>query len=203
MLLETVRAVTSSCRALSIGRVEDGLLHTVDSTQPLAAGLDALQYMDDGPSPMSVDYGTRVEARLGPPDADWGLLGFAGRLVGVGSVLSLPVPLDGAVAGTLTLYGGDADAFDRHLPRLTGALSKAISEAVSDAAEPLRHRLTTALLPEPIRDQNAIDWAIGSVAGHLHIHAAVAADLFRRAATRSGLSDSALAVQVTEWLGAT
>lgn len=202
VILGRVRAVTPGCRAVSLGSVQDGLLHTVSATEPLASALDATQYIDGGPSPMTARYGTRVEARLvhGSDAAAWGALGAVGRAVDVRSVLSVPIASQGAVAGTLTLYIEDTDAVEQHFQTLIGDIAGLASDAVRASAEPLQHRLATALLPEPARDQNAIDWAISLVAGQLDTDAAVAALLFRRAATRSGLSDSVLAYHLTDWL---
>jgi hypothetical protein len=183
--------------ALSIGRVEDGLLHTVSAGGRFAAMLDAIQYIDGGPAPMAVRYGTRIEARLngGSDAAGWGALGAAGRAVGVRSVLSIPVVINSAVCGALTIHADDADAFDRHLNTLNG-LGALTAKTVMHAEEPLRHRNATALRPEPARDQNAIDWAVCLVVAWSNTEAAAATDLFRRAATRCGLSDSALAHQL-------
>jgi hypothetical protein len=148
---------------------------------------------------MTVRYGTRVAARLGS-DASWGALEVAGLSAGVRLVVSLPIQIEGAVAGTLTLYADDTRVLDRQLRRVFARHRKSVVDAVSNAAAPLEHRLATALRPEPVRDQNAIDWAISLIAAHLDTDAAVASDLFRRAATRSGLADSDLAQHLAGWL---
>jgi hypothetical protein len=202
VVLERLQEVASCCRALTLGRVECGVVHTVSATHAMASALDAMQYLDGGPSILSARYGTRVEARLldGWDAGCWGLLQVAGRAVGVASAVSLPIAVGGAVTGTLTVYGG-GESCDDQLQGVVHASPRLLSDAVRDAAPALDDRLSAALRPERARDQNAIDWALGLLAGRLGTDVAVAADLFRRAATRSGLADSDLAHHLTQWLG--
>lgn len=202
VIFERARAVTAGCRWVTLGRLDQGLLHTVAATGSVPAALDAVQYLDGGPCVMSPLYGTRVEARLADSDeaSPWGLLGLSAGSAGVGSVLSLPVTDDGVVVGALTLYDSRGDALEGHEQQLADLCAGLAVDGLRRAEQTPAQRLANALAPERARDQNSIDWAISLVARLVDADPADASDSFRRAATRAGMSDSALAAHLIEWL---
>jgi hypothetical protein len=120
--------------------------------------------------------------------------------VSLGAVLSLPVTESGGTVGAVTVYCAEVDAFDGREGALAEICGRLGPDAVRAASVSDTEWLSAALAPERDRDQNAIDWAITLVGRHLGTDTAASADQFRWAATRAGLSDSALAHAVIDLL---
>ena len=169
-----VRAAVPSTVGVSLTAEHEGLVQTAATSVPEVAVLDALGYLDD-------------ERRLIRPER------------GVGAVLSVPVTEDGRIVGSLTVYAADPDAFEGRVPVLEGLCRRMAPQVARTTTLTETERLSAALTPERDRDQNAIDWAITRLAPALGTDTAATSDRFRRAATRAGVSDSALAYAVVDF----
>jgi hypothetical protein len=173
-------------------------LFTWSATDDRLAALDACQYLFGGPCVQAAAEGALVETV--PPalvdEGRWELFGTAAVAAGVGATMSLPVvdELDDGrtrVIGTVNLYGGPADAFAGRRDELVDwCAGWPPASALRASSGSLGARRARWCRPEPQRDQNAVDWAVGMLAARLATDVADAADRLTDAACRAGLRES-------------
>jgi hypothetical protein len=187
---------------LSVGRLDGTLPCTWSATDELVAVLDACQYVSGGPCVSAALDGRPVEARPGDPEGGWPLFTRAAGAAGVGATMSLPVsdPSAGVVVGTVNLYAASADAFAGRREELQ-AWAAQWGPATAITRAETSHTTRRAPAAERQRDVSSIDRAVAIISHELHTDVAAAADLLTSAARRAGLSDSAYAQALTQYLG--
>lgn len=189
-----VRAIAPDTTALSLSLTESGLTFTLVADEPVAALMDAVQYLDGGPCLDALDEVTELQAGLDVLDEErWQLFTRASRRRGIASTLSLPVLEDERVVAGVNLYGSTHEAFDgRHeeLARLCGAWA---GGAVSNADLDFDTRLHAAAAPDRILDRRDLDLAAGVVSEVRGIEPMEAVRRIRGAASRAGVTEHELA----------
>lgn len=122
---ESVRVVSGACDAGVILAGHRGL-STVATSGPVPEQLDALQHrLDSGPCLTAARDQAVVRIDDVATDRRWEPFRTAALRVGVSSMLCLPLRVDAAVLGTLSLYSDRAEAFTEAEPtvRVLGVLA--------------------------------------------------------------------------------
>jgi hypothetical protein len=108
--------IVPDCVGLSLLVVADGLTYTLVASDERFAGLDAIQYFDEGPANTVVDSKEPVEVNTEAlmDEGRWLALARATSATGIASTLSLPFVRNGVVVAAVNLYAATSDAFAGH-----------------------------------------------------------------------------------------
>lgn len=179
---------------VTIARLEEQLAFTLVASAEEAAVLDGIQYLAGGPR---VEGGKVDELREFHGDdlfdeERWQFFSAATAARAVRSTLTLPVMGDGVV-GTINLYGASPRAFEGHHEQLAEIFGAWAEGAVTNADLPFRTRADAEEAPARVREQKAIDIAVGILGAQLRVDPATAAGRLREAAGRAGVSAAELA----------
>ena len=196
---ERVQELVPSCVGLSLTLLTEGLTVTLVSSSSQIAGIDALQFLQDGPCERAV--AVNEVQRWNRADAldqeRWYLFARGESMFGIGSTLSLPIRDDG-VSACVNLYAVEADAFDAHVERLAELCGASSADAVRNADLSFSTRLKAAVAPVQLAEQEELDLAIGWLSGHLRCDPETAERRLREAAARAEVTVPHLARIVRE-----
>ena len=158
--------IAPHCVGLSLGLLEDGLTFTLVASRAEIAGIDAVQYFDDGPCLAAQRNETFVDTAIAHllDEGQWAAFARASAAVGVASTLSLPIEDEGRVIGSVNLYGSTPAAFDGRHQRLADALGASAHGAVTNADLAFHTRLAATRAPEELGNARDINIAVGIVA---------------------------------------
>jgi GAF domain-containing protein len=143
---------------VGLSLIEDGKVVTAASTDPFVLELDNEQTATgEGPCLRAIDTHTVFQVDNTGEDERWPRFGPLAAQKGIGSVLSLPLVIDGTV-GTLNLYARTLGAFrhtDHHLGELFGAqVGVALHNArIFSQRARLAEQLNEALVSRAVIDQ--------------------------------------------------
>jgi GAF domain-containing protein len=203
-LLEMSRRVTAivpECVGLSLAVFDERLTFTLVASNSKIASLDAVQYLDGGPCVDAPHDGETVEFSSDVLDENqWRMFQQATAAAGVASTLSLPIINNDVVLGSVNLYASTPDAFDGRHEALAQACGAWAPGAVTNSDLPFRSRLEAAKAPQQMRDNNAIDIAIGVIAESQRVSVSIAAERLSMAAARAGISEAQAAAAITRIL---
>ena len=137
---------------------------TVATSEPAVHALDELQYgLGEGPCLTAVQGLTTIHVPDLREEARWPRYAAAAWAEGIGSVLSVPLPLEGEANAALNLYSSRTNAFSgadiKHAEAYAAQVSKALRLAVrvTQLTEDRKH-LTTAM-----ESRTTIDVAVGVI----------------------------------------
>jgi GAF domain-containing protein len=201
-LAERVGSLVDGVVGLSLSLLDrkSSMTFTLAVSDDRLRGLDAAQYVDDGPCVDAVLEDRLVSARVDDPlsEARWSLYARAGARFGVRSSLSVPIHHDGRTVGGLNVYASAADAFADRVGRVAGLVDATADEAVSDAdlAFAGRDRAVETLVV--VQDSATIDVAAGLLAQRDDLTEEEATTRILVAARRAGIAPVDLAVLVIE-----
>jgi len=149
---------------VSITLVRKEMATTAASTGSLATELDEAQY-EEGYGPC-LDAGRSDEILL-IRDADteerWPRYLPRAVELGMGSSLSIPLPVENYLVGALNQYSRDKDAFDDDSVRIGRAFAAHITAALSLAESRQGHRERSAHLEKAVTSHSIIDQAKGII----------------------------------------
>lgn len=187
---------------LSLGVLDENLTFTLVSTSGTVASLDAVQYLDGGPCVDTPHDGETAEfTAAGVLDEDrWQMFQQASAAAGISSTLSLPIMNNDVVLGSVNLYASTSNAFDGHHEALAQACGAWAPGAVKNQDLAFRTRLAAARAPEQMRENNAIDVAIGVIAESQGVTVSVASERLSMAAARAGITEAQAAAAITRIL---
>jgi GAF domain-containing protein len=193
--LQTIAAgvveAVPTCVGLSLTRVKEGITLTLAAAGLETRGLDAMQYVDDGPCVDAVDLDKVITADLEDALSEerWSLFARASAAAGVKSSLSLPIPgPDGDVVGGLNLYASEPGAFRGHENQIAELAGAWAPGAVHDADLTFSTREVAARAPQSLADLTEIDAAVEVLAQSMHLDIPAAAQRLANAAGRAGLT---------------
>jgi len=194
-MADRAREVAPECVGLSLTLLDDDLTFTLVASDELIARLDAMQYLDGGPCPTSVDLGELVETDVSDLlDEDrWSLFARASAAAGVASTLSLPVMRGGRVVGGVNLYAASVDAFHGRHDSMAEALGASAEHAVADADLPFRTRSQAVETRDRWAARADVEIAVGIIVVRYGIDEAAARARLRHAADRAGISPEQVA----------
>jgi hypothetical protein len=187
-----VKELVPEIVGMSFGVHADNFTFTLLADTELARELDVVQYVDDGPC---VDV-ARGSDSLETSAADlldegrWLMFARAEAARGVESSLSLPISRNGRVVAGVNLYASAPDAFEGRVRELTEVCGAWAPGVVANADLSFATRTEAVATPARVRDQQAVDKAIGMLAQAQGIHVDVAAERLLGAASRAGITEA-------------
>ncbi len=143
----------------SVTFVEKGVPRTVAFTGPLAFRVDERQYeRGSGPCLDSIDAGEPVRIRSMSTEQRWPAFTAAATEHGVGSSLTIPVPVQREVSAALNLYSTDQDAFDDASVELASSFAAYAGVALAnvhlyEAQSKVAQQLQTAMQTRAVIEQ--------------------------------------------------
>jgi hypothetical protein len=187
-----VKEIVPEVVGLSFGVHADNFTFTLLADSMLAVKLDVVQYVDDGPcvAVSGGDEPLRTTRDDLLDEGRWLMYARAQAAEGVESSLSLPISRNGRVVASVNLYAATPDAFDGRVEELTDACGAWAPGVVANADLSFTTRAEAVATPGRVRDQQAVDTAIGLLAEAQDIHVDVAADLILDAASRAGITEA-------------
>jgi GAF domain-containing protein len=186
-----VKEIVPECTGVSLALVEDGLTRTLVATNESIAGLDAVQYLDGGPSIEAASEARVVDANdiAALAEDKWLLFARSTAAAGVASSLTLPILAANRVLGTISLYASTPDAFQDKQQALANALDTSAENAIANADLPFDTRLAAEHGPRRLADQDDIDVALGTIVVSRDVSIATAHECLRDAAGRAGITE--------------
>ena len=181
---------------LSLGLVREGITLTLVATDSDAAGLDAVQYLDEeGPCVAASSTRDDIDVNMADLlDEDrWALYARASAAKGVASSLSMPLVREGRVYGGINLYASSADAFSGHHEELAQALGASVAFAVTNADLSFSTRRQAQQAPARMRERIDVDTAVGMLIAKFQENPEAARDRLRAAAARAGIPEALVA----------
>jgi GAF domain-containing protein len=197
-----VQEIVPDCVGFSLATEEHGVTFTVLANAVDVAVLDAIQYLSSGPCVAAVENqdhapsGFDLEGLL--DEYSWQLFGHATAAKGVRSTLTLPLLADERVVGSINLYGGSCRTFAGHHQALADLFDAWAPGAVTNADLSFATLSEARRAPRVLREETALQAAIGIVAARAGVGVSDAADRLRDAALRAGVSVHELAEAVVE-----
>ena len=187
---------------LSLAVFDESLTFTLVASDTKIASIDAVQYLDGGPCIDAPHGGETVHFPVADPlDEDrWQMFQQATAAAGISSTLSLPIMNNDVVLGSVNLYASTTDAFEGHHEELARACGAWAPGAVKNGDLAFRTRLAAARAPQQMRENNAIDVAIGVIAESQGVSVAIAAERLSMAAARAGITEAQAAAAITRIL---
>jgi hypothetical protein len=187
-----VKEIVPELVGMSFSVHADNFTFTLVADSRLAMELDAVQYVDDGPCVAIPREGEAVQTTTEDllDEGRWLMFARAEAAHGVESSLSLPISRNGRVVAGVNLYASTSDAFDGVVEELTEACGAWAPGVVANADLSFATRREAVATPGRVRDQQAVDTAIGLLAEAQDIHVDVAAERILDAASRAGITEA-------------
>ena len=171
---------------VSVSLIDGGDPFTPASTGPMALSADEAQYAEgSGPCLEAASSGKPVLVQDMTVDQRWPGYVPQGRAAGVGSSMSVPLPVQAPVLGALNIYAGRAHAFDEDSMGAAQAFAGYAAVAVANAQ---LYETTAALarqLEEAMASRAEIEQAKGLIMGQRGCTAEEAFQFLVSASSRS------------------
>jgi GAF domain-containing protein len=187
---ERIANVVPECVGLSLSIIEEDLTLTLVSSDSRVAGLDAVQYVDDGPCLEAVATGELIDMTVDDllDEGRWLMFAQASAALGVASSLSVPIVIDGEVVGGVNLYASTPNAFEGRHEEIAAVIGTSAEWAVSNADLGFSTRMLAAEAPERYQAELDIDVAVGLIAARHGVSPDEAHQRLRHAAARAGIT---------------
>jgi hypothetical protein len=158
-----VRGIVPECVGLSLAYNELGVTFTLVATDVVTAGLDGLQYLDDGPCVEAVEERRALEfSNEDVLDEDsWQLFSRGTAAAGIASTLTLPIMSGKVAIGSGNLYASSATAFSGKLDDVAEVLGGWAPGAIANADLSFATRRTAEEAPRILLDQARVEVAVG------------------------------------------
>ena len=193
---EVAQRIVPDLVGMSLGLVQEGITLTLVATDSDAAGLDAVQYLDDeGPCVAASATGDDIDVNMADLlDEDrWALYARASAAQGVASSLSMPLVQGGRAYGGINLYASSVDAFTGHHEELAEALGASVAFAVTNADLSFSTRRQAQQAPARMRERFDVDTAVGMLIAKFQENPEAARERLRAAAARAGIPEALVA----------
>ena len=166
--------------------MKDGRPTTVASSGPLATEVDESQYeVGTGPCLQAVDQGEVVLVTDLATETRWPQYLPRAIAAGVGSSLSIPLPVDGVHVGAFNAYSRTADAFDREAVKLGEDLAAYAAIVLNNAGLYFTATTRADHLARALMSRAVIDQAKGILMGARRCSAEEAFDILVRLSQQS------------------
>ena len=195
---DRVRDLVPACIGLSLALADDGVSFTMVATDEEMAVLDALQYAVGGPCVEAVKA-DRVLAYTHEQlmeEEGWQLFAQATAAASIASTLTLPIVVEGRVAGSINLYATTGDAFTGHHEQIAGIFDAWAPGAVANADLDFSTRVVAERAPQVLRDQIRNQIALGILMKDQDIDVETARARLHDAAQRAGVTVVMVAEQL-------
>lgn len=170
---------------------------TVVCSSPCARALDELQYsFEDGPCLTAMRTGTTIHIPDTREESRWHEYSQAVAAVGVGSILGVPLPLEGGSSAALSIYSSAPHGFtnediDRAELFAEQAAKSLMIELRLARAEGARENLHAAM-----KSRTAIDVAVGVIIAQNRCSQETALNILRRASNTRNIKLRDVALDV-------
>lgn len=166
--------------------MKNGQPTTVASSGALATEVDESQYeTDSGPCLQAISEGEVVLVADMASETRWPAYLPRARAAGVGSSLSIPLPVDGAFVGAFNAYSRTASAFDGHAVKLGEDLAAYAAIVLNNAGLYFTATTRADQLAAALRSRAVIDQAKGILMGARRCSADEAFDILVRLSQQS------------------
>ena len=146
--------------------MKDGQPATVASSGPLATEVDESQYaVDSGPCLQAIAEGEVVLVLDLATETRWPQYTARAIATGVGSSLSIPLPVDGAYVGALNVYSRTANAFDKTAVKVGQDLAAYAAIVLNNAGLYFTATTRADQLAQALQSRAVIDQAKGILMG--------------------------------------
>ena len=185
---ERVRQLVPECVGMTLSSTQHGVSFTLVASDEEVAALDAIQYAVGGPCVEAV----KAERVLSYTQDDflaednWQLFARATAAAGIGSTLTLPIVVEGRVAGSINLYAASADAMAGSHEQIAEIFDAWAPGAVANADLDFSTRAVAEQAPRVLRDQLRIQVALGILMSNQDIDIETARTRLVDAAKRAG-----------------
>jgi GAF domain-containing protein len=160
---QAVHAIPNTDMAsISVLRGGNTQPQTVASSSDRVRDIDARQYAaGDGPCLEAARTGRTVRVDMDLARQRWPRFALSAQQAGVKSYLSAPLSMDDRYAGSLNLYGEQADSFSHLDEVLLRLFTTAATEAIANGRRYARARTEAENLRAALDSRAVIDQAIG------------------------------------------
>lgn len=173
--------------------------YTVASSSDTAQGLDEVQYdFGDGPCLHALRTGGEVLVADTVLESRWRNYTAHITTLGVRSVFSLPLALEGRARAALNLYATEPGLFDHRFRHAARAYAEQASQALKLAVRMATQVGTVADLQAVLASRTDIDLAVGIVMGQNRCGQQEAFDVLRRASNARNLKLREIAAEVVQ-----
>ena len=177
---QVIGAVPGAAMA-SVSVVRGDAAETVASTSEQVWAIDSEQYAaGEGPCLEAARTGQFVRVGISEARERWPAFAGSARAAGVESFLSAPLFIDEKFAGSLNLYGLDADSFDDLDESLVRLYTAAATSAIANARRYADARRLAENLRRAIESRAVIDQAIGMLMATRRLDAETAFQILAR-----------------------
>lgn len=192
---QSVEEIVTDLSGVSLSLVADNLTFTMVATTPPVVELDAMQYLDGGPSTETLRSGEVHTYRADDivSEERWHLFARATSAAGVRSTLSLPIVRNGAVVAGVNLYAAAPDSFVGHHQEVADVCGAWAAGVVTNADLDFSTRFRAAEAPDRLRATALVDQAVGTLMSRWDISVDQAEVRLREAARRAGIGDAQMA----------
>lgn len=174
---------------------EAGRSDTVVASAPFVREVDTIQYrLGEGPCISAASTSTTTTSGALGRDPAWPRFGPLADALGVNSVVSLPLVLDGEVIGSLNVYAFGSDAFPTSSIRIGELFADPATVAIVNARRFEEAQQLTQQLEAALVNRAVIDQAIGIIRSRSGL---TANEAFTRLRIRSQRNRTKLAVVAT------
>lgn len=193
-----VRRLVPDCLGMSVSMVDNDVVLTLVATEVDIAVLDAMQYLSDGPCLEGIRTGEVLELNDEEvlDEEEWRIFALASAASAVKSTLTLPIVADGAVTGSVNLYGASGHAFTGLHDQLAEIVGGWAPGAVANADLSFSTRKLAEDAPRRLRERARFDTAVGIVAAREEVPVDEARERLVEAAERAGVSLARIAQAV-------
>lgn len=142
--------------------LEKGHSDTIVASARFVEEVDAIQYsIEEGPCITAAAKARTVRSGALGDDAQWPQFGPRVKLLGVHSVLSLPLVTHGAVVGAMNVFAHSRDAFTDHAAQIGELFAVPAAIAVQNAQVLAQTKRLAAQLQAALTSRAVIDQALG------------------------------------------
>jgi transcriptional regulator with GAF, ATPase, and Fis domain len=198
--------IVPDCVGLSLDCRHNGVMLTLVATCEDTALLDAIQYLDGGPTTEAIE----TDAIVVVTDPDdlfdenrWQLFAQLSAASGVASTLSMPVHDGGDIVGAVTLYAGSPNAFDGLHQQLADAFGAYAPDAVINADLSFSSRLEAVEAESRLQQDVEVNMAAGIISERSGTTIPEARHRMLLAAAEAGITQTQLAQAVISRNGLT
>lgn len=184
---EILQGVVPSCVGVSYALLEEHLTFTVVATRQETDDLDAARRHRAVPHPRGDRAGVVADAL---DEELWRELSTVAAERGVRSTLTVPVIVQGVLVGTVSVYAGEATAFEGREARVADAVGGSAADCTANADLAFRSLEEATSTPARLEDRRAIDRAVGAIGSAEHVTPGVARRMLVEDAARTGVTSA-------------
>lgn len=179
---EILRAVVPSCVGVSYSLLDEHLTFTVVATRRETDELEALRrpHEERGAGPGRV--ADVLDEQL------WREQSTVAAEHGVRSTLTVPVVVHGTLVGTVSVYAGEASAFDGREERVADAVGGSATDRTANADLAFRSLEEASSAPARLDERQTIDRALGAIGSSEHVPVDAARRILDEDAERIGIT---------------